>query len=183
MTAAAIAMRKHHRRTDTRLTSSVMGHTMPDGHTMRPTDRLAAYRQQAALRHPATQPSQAPRDPAEASQEAIMRFHPEHRSARTLDTISARHDPHGHRRHACQLLAGLPDLGRSDGWRSARRDRPNHDRSPARLSACPGRTGSTYLPSRPGKSSLITAARYLASARSAGRPSRRSSLEITCCAT
>ena len=47
MTAAVIAMREHHKRTDARLTSSVMGHTMPDGHTMRPSDRLASYRQRA----------------------------------------------------------------------------------------------------------------------------------------
>ena len=53
MTAAAAAMRRYHKRTDATLTSSVMGHTMPDGHTMRPTNRLASYRQRAAVRHPA----------------------------------------------------------------------------------------------------------------------------------
>ena len=53
MTAAAVAMWEHHKRTNARLTSSVMGHTMPDGHTMRPSDRLASYRQRAAMRHPA----------------------------------------------------------------------------------------------------------------------------------
>jgi hypothetical protein len=68
MTAAA-AMRQRHKRTDARLTSSVLGYTLPDGHTMRPTDRLASYRQRAAMRHPAPQPPEAPRDPAEGSQE------------------------------------------------------------------------------------------------------------------
>ena len=79
MTAAAVAMRQHHKRTNARLFNSVMGRTMPDGHTMRPTDRIASYRQQAAMRHRAPQPPQMPGDPAEVSQEAIMRFHPEHR--------------------------------------------------------------------------------------------------------
>jgi hypothetical protein len=83
MTAAGIAMRQRHKRTNARLFSSVMGHTMPDGHTMRPTDRIAFYRQRAAPRHPAPQPPHAPRDPAEASQEAIMRFHPGHRDPET----------------------------------------------------------------------------------------------------
>ena len=55
-TATAIALWEHHKAVDARLTSSVMGHTMPDGHTMRPTDRLASYRQRAAVRHPARQP-------------------------------------------------------------------------------------------------------------------------------
>ena len=63
ITAAAVAMWKHHKRTDARLTSSVMGRTMPDGHTMRPSDRLASYRQQAGMRQPAPQPPQAPWDP------------------------------------------------------------------------------------------------------------------------
>jgi hypothetical protein len=44
MTAAVVAMRQHHKCTNARLSSSVMGHAMPDGHTMRPTDRLASYR-------------------------------------------------------------------------------------------------------------------------------------------
>ena len=53
MTAADLAMRQHHKRTNARLFSSVMGHTMPDGHTMRPTDRIASYRQQSEMRHKA----------------------------------------------------------------------------------------------------------------------------------
>ena len=52
MTAAAVAMREHHKRTNARLFSSVMGHTMPDGHTMRPSDRLTSNRQRSAVRHP-----------------------------------------------------------------------------------------------------------------------------------
>jgi hypothetical protein len=35
VTAAAIALREHHKRTSARLASSVLGYTMPDGHTMR----------------------------------------------------------------------------------------------------------------------------------------------------
>jgi len=62
MTGAAIAMREHHKRTDARLTSSIMGRTMPDGHTMRPSDRLASYRQRAAMRHPP--PGSAPSNAA-----------------------------------------------------------------------------------------------------------------------
>ncbi len=62
----SLALRQHHKRTSARLASSVMGYTLPDGHTMRPTDRLASYRQRAAMRHPAPQPPQAPRDPTEA---------------------------------------------------------------------------------------------------------------------
>jgi hypothetical protein len=53
MTAAALATRQHHKRTNDRLFSSVMGHTMPDGHMMRPTDRIASYRQQSEMRHQA----------------------------------------------------------------------------------------------------------------------------------
>ena len=63
MTDAAIAMWEHHKRTNARLFSSVMGRTMPDGHTMRPSDRLAAYRQQAALRHPAPRQAWGAPDP------------------------------------------------------------------------------------------------------------------------
>jgi len=55
LTTAAIAWHEHNERRDAELTSSVMGYTMPDGHTMRPLDRIAAYRQQAALRYPAQQ--------------------------------------------------------------------------------------------------------------------------------
>lgn len=46
MAAAAVAMHEHHKRTDARLTSSAMGCTMPDGHTPRPSQRIASYRQQ-----------------------------------------------------------------------------------------------------------------------------------------
>jgi hypothetical protein len=42
MTATAVAMRQHHKHTNARLFNSVMGHTMPDGQTMRPTDRIAS---------------------------------------------------------------------------------------------------------------------------------------------
>ena len=83
MTAAVVAMRQHHERTNARLTRSVMGHTVPDGHTMRPTERLASYRQRAAMRYPAQQPPHAPRNPTEASQEAIMRFRPGYRDPET----------------------------------------------------------------------------------------------------
>ena len=48
MTAAVVAMRKHHKRTDARLTSSVMGRTMPDGRTPRPSQRIASCRPQAS---------------------------------------------------------------------------------------------------------------------------------------
>jgi hypothetical protein len=58
--AAAIAMWEHHKRVDAGLTSSVMGRTMPDGHTLRPLDKMAAYRQQKALRFPPQQPWGAP---------------------------------------------------------------------------------------------------------------------------
>ena len=44
--AAAIAMQERHKRTDARLTSSVRGRTMPDSHTLRPSQRIAHYRQQ-----------------------------------------------------------------------------------------------------------------------------------------
>jgi len=54
MTAAAIAMQERHKRTDARLTSSVMGRTMPDGHTLRPSQRIAYYRQ-----HPPREPGTA----------------------------------------------------------------------------------------------------------------------------
>ncbi len=47
MAAAAVAVHERHKRTNARLTSSVMGLTMPDGHTPRPTQRIASYRQQA----------------------------------------------------------------------------------------------------------------------------------------
>ena len=47
MAATAVAMWEHHRRINARLSSSVLGHTMPDGHTMRPSDRLGSYRQRA----------------------------------------------------------------------------------------------------------------------------------------
>ena len=67
MTAAAVAMWQRHKRTDARLTSSVMGRTMPDGHTMRPTDRLASYRLRAAVRHSAPQQAWGAPDPATAS--------------------------------------------------------------------------------------------------------------------
>ncbi len=65
MTAVVVAMWKHHKRTDARLTSSVMGRRMPDGHTMRPSDRLASYRQPAGMRQPTPQPPQAPWDRTE----------------------------------------------------------------------------------------------------------------------
>jgi hypothetical protein len=45
-------MWEHHKRVDARLISSVMGRTMPEGHTLRPLDRMASYRQQKALRFP-----------------------------------------------------------------------------------------------------------------------------------
>jgi hypothetical protein len=54
-----------------------MGHTLPDRHTPRPSDRIASYRQQAALRHPAPQAWAAP-DPTAASQRVIARSYPEH---------------------------------------------------------------------------------------------------------
>jgi hypothetical protein len=76
MTVAAVAMRKRHKRTDARLTSSVMGYTMPDGHTMQPSDRLASYRQRAAMRHPAPQQAWGAPDPTAASQQAIARSRP-----------------------------------------------------------------------------------------------------------
>jgi hypothetical protein len=63
VTAAAIAMREHHRHTDARLTSSVMGRAMPDGQSLRPSDRIAAYRQQAALRDPDPQQPWGASDP------------------------------------------------------------------------------------------------------------------------
>jgi hypothetical protein len=44
-TAAAIAMWEHHKGTGARLTGSVMGYTLPDGQTTRPSYRIAAYRQ------------------------------------------------------------------------------------------------------------------------------------------
>ena len=78
MTAAAVAMWEHHKRTDARLTSSVMGRTMPDGHTMRPSDRLASYRQRAALRRPAWEQAWEAPDPKAASQTGIARNRPEH---------------------------------------------------------------------------------------------------------
>jgi len=52
-TVAAIGMRQHHKRVDVRLTSSVMGRTMPDGHTARPSERVAACHQQAVQQDPA----------------------------------------------------------------------------------------------------------------------------------
>jgi hypothetical protein len=78
-----IAMWEHHKRVDARLTSSVMGYTMPDGHIPRPSDRIAAYRQQAALHHPAPQqlwtaPDMTPDPHAAARQKTIARFQPEH---------------------------------------------------------------------------------------------------------
>lgn len=69
-TAAAIAMWEHHKRTDARLTSSVMGRALPDGHTMRPTDRLASYRQRAAMRHPVPQQAWGAPTATAASQHA-----------------------------------------------------------------------------------------------------------------
>jgi len=45
LTAAAIAMHERHKRRDAELTSSVMGYTMPDGYTPRPSQRIAAYRE------------------------------------------------------------------------------------------------------------------------------------------
>ena len=64
MTAAAVAMWQHHKRTDARLASSVMGHTMPDGHTMRPSDRIASYRQRSEMRHAAPQQAWISRGPS-----------------------------------------------------------------------------------------------------------------------
>jgi hypothetical protein len=83
LTAAAIAWHEHNKRVDARLTSSVMGYTMPDGHTMRPSDRIASYQQRAALRHPAPQQVWGAPDPTAASQTVIARSHPEH-----LDTTT-----------------------------------------------------------------------------------------------
>jgi hypothetical protein len=76
LTAAAIAMWERHKRVDARLTSSVMGRTMPDGHTMRPADRLASYRQRSEMRHPAPQPWAAP-DTTAAGRRAVARDYPE----------------------------------------------------------------------------------------------------------
>ena len=83
MTDAAMAMWEHHKRTNARLFSSVMGRTMPDGHTMRPSDRIAAYRQQAALRYPAPRQAWGAPDPTAGSQAAIARNHPEHTGPET----------------------------------------------------------------------------------------------------
>lgn len=47
LTAAAIAAHERHKRTNARLSASVMGYTMPDGRTPRPSQRIAAYQQQA----------------------------------------------------------------------------------------------------------------------------------------
>jgi len=77
-TAAVVAMWEHHKRTDARLTSSVMGRTMPDGHTPRPSQRIEAYRQQAPLA-----PGPVAQDPTAASQAVIARHHPEHLDPRT----------------------------------------------------------------------------------------------------
>jgi hypothetical protein len=78
MTAAAVALWERHKRVDARLTSSVMGRTMPDGHTMRPSDRIASYRQQSEMRHPVPQQAWGAPDPTAASQAAIARSHPVH---------------------------------------------------------------------------------------------------------
>jgi hypothetical protein len=51
---------------------------MPDRHTPRPSDRIASYRQQAALRHPAPEQAWEAPDPTAASQAAIARSHLEH---------------------------------------------------------------------------------------------------------
>jgi hypothetical protein len=63
-TAAVIAMWEHRKQVDARLTSSVMGYTMPGGQTPRPSERIMSHRQQAALRHPAPQQAWGQPDPA-----------------------------------------------------------------------------------------------------------------------
>jgi len=45
--ATASAIHKRHKRANARLTSSVMGRTMPDGRTPRPSQRIASGRPQA----------------------------------------------------------------------------------------------------------------------------------------
>jgi hypothetical protein len=70
---AAWALHEHHRRMDERLTSSVMGRTLPDGRGPRPTQQIASYRQQAPLAS-----GLGAQDPTGASRAVIARHHPGH---------------------------------------------------------------------------------------------------------
>jgi hypothetical protein len=60
LTAAAVAWHKHNKQVDTRLTSSVMGWTMPDGVTPRPSQRAALRHQQQPYVRQAQHAAQAP---------------------------------------------------------------------------------------------------------------------------
>jgi hypothetical protein len=88
---ATLEMIHHAREMGRRNTSSAMGYTMPDGHSPRPSQRLAALRQQTADHQAGLVPppagfsvhqtarEQFPADPNSAAHEALMRSHPEKR--------------------------------------------------------------------------------------------------------
>jgi hypothetical protein len=60
LTAAAVAWHKHNKQVDARLTSSVMGWTMPDGVTPRPSQRAALRHQQQPYVRQAQHAAQVP---------------------------------------------------------------------------------------------------------------------------
>jgi hypothetical protein len=100
--AATAEIIHHAREMNRRNTSSAMGHTMPDGYSPRPSQQLAALRQQTAdyetglvpppagFGSPQPAREQFPAGPNSAAHEALIRYRPEKR-----DPVTGQHNISG----------------------------------------------------------------------------------------